>query len=121
MITKHTLLNGDDECNHQKNGSDPEFTPREEAEMHSAKIFKQMRKDLNAEKNKKLQENVDSVAMYIFPCIFIIFNSIYWPYYLFYIEYWLNDDSSSFIQITLNTNYKRAEGNKIEPIGPTAT
>ena len=36
------------------------------------------------EKSKRLQEKVDSIAMYLFPCIFLVFNSIYWPYYLFY-------------------------------------
>ena len=37
-----------------------------------------------AEKSKRLQERVDSIAMYLFPCIFLAFNLIYWPYYLFY-------------------------------------
>ena len=87
QVTKHTILDGEDGNNLKKNGGTAEFSLREEAEIQNGKMMKQMKKDLKAERNKKLQENVDSVAMYLFPCIFLVFNSIYWPYYLFYIEY----------------------------------
>ena len=43
-----------------------------------------VRSDYQVEKSKRLQEKVDSIALYLFPCIFLLFNLIYWPYYLFY-------------------------------------
>jgi len=87
QATEQTSLNGDDENNFKKNGGGPKLSPQDESRTHNAKIIKQLKKDLKVEKNKKLQENVDSIAMYLFPCIFLVFNSIYWPYYLFFIEY----------------------------------
>ena len=87
QVTEQTSLNGEDESNFNKNGNPSISSSGEDSRLHNAKISKQLKKDLKAEKNKKLQENVDSIAMYLFPCIFLVFNSIYWPYYLFYIEY----------------------------------
>lgn len=42
-----------------------------------------LKADYKIEKSRRLQEKVDSIALYLFPCIFLLFNSIYWPYYLF--------------------------------------
>ena len=42
-----------------------------------------LKADYKIEKSKRIQEKVDSIALYLFPCIFLLFNSIYWPYYLF--------------------------------------
>ena len=56
-------------------------------QAESARLCRQIGKDIANEHSKKLQETVDSVAMYLFPCIFAIFNCIYWPYYTFII-YW---------------------------------
>ena len=42
-----------------------------------------LKADYEIEKSRRLQEKVDSIALYLFPCIFLLFNSIYWPYYLF--------------------------------------
>ena len=52
------------------------------------RVAKQLKKDMKAENHKRVQECVDRVAMYLFPCIFIIFNLCYWPYYLIFID-WL--------------------------------
>ena len=56
-------------------------------QAESARIYRQIGKDMNNEQSKKLQENVDKVAMYLFPLIFVVFNCIYWPYYTFFIYY----------------------------------
>ena len=87
QVTEQTSLNGEDESNFNTNGNPSISSTREYSRLHDTKISKQLKEDLKVEKNKKLQENVDSIAMYLFPCIFLVFNSIYWPYYLFYIEY----------------------------------
>ena len=63
------LVRGDGETTIVKNGE-------------NNRLYRQIKKDLKNEKHKQVQEMVDKVAMCLFPCIFIVFNLIYWPYYL---------------------------------------
>jgi hypothetical protein len=59
------------------------FTSRSPVrESPEQKLLRQLQKDRKNEKHKELQERVDRIAMYLFPMIFAIFNSCYWPYYL---------------------------------------
>jgi hypothetical protein len=51
-------------------------------ESPEQKLLRQLMKDRKNEQHKVLQERVDTVAMYLFPMIFAIFNACYWPYYL---------------------------------------
>ena len=38
------------------------------------------------EKSRRLQEKVDRIALLLFPLIFLVFNLIYWPYYLQHVQ-----------------------------------
>ena len=84
---KQCLVKGDGETSLVKNGRQEEQNSRgNRPDLQSARLYRQIKKDVKNEKNKQLQELVDKVAMYLFPCIFIIFNLIYWPYYLIFIH-----------------------------------
>ena len=39
---------------------------------------------LEVENSRRLEERVDRVALLLFPLIFLVFNLVYWPYYLLY-------------------------------------
>ena len=58
-------------------------TPAEETKDLKLKI---LRRDMTVETSKRLQEKVDRTALLLFPLIFLVFNLIYWPFYLFYIQ-----------------------------------
>ena len=84
---KQCLVKGDGETSLVKNGRREEQSSHgNRPDLQSARLYRQIKKDVKNEKNKQLQELVDKVAMYLFPCIFIIFNLIYWPYYLIFIH-----------------------------------
>ena len=82
---KQCLVKGDGETSILRNGKEQALT-RKGQELQSNRLYRQIKKDMKNEKHKQLQELVDKVAMYLFPCIFIIFNLIYWPYYLIFIH-----------------------------------
>ena len=84
---KQCLVMGDGETSILKNGSREESVMSGRGQdLQSNRLYRQIKKDMKNEKHKQLQELVDKVAMYLFPCIFIIFNLIYWPYYLILIH-----------------------------------
>ena len=84
---KQCLVKGDGETSIVKNGNRDDISGRgKEQDLQSNRLYRQIKKDMKNEKHKQLQELVDKVAMYLFPCIFIIFNLIYWPYYLIFIH-----------------------------------
>lgn len=77
---KQCLVKGDGETSVLRNGGKAEapFCP----ESNNARLNRQIKRDVKNEKHKELQELVDKVALYLFPCLFMVFNLIYWPYYL---------------------------------------
>jgi len=85
---KQCLVKGDGETSIVKNGKRGEHGGGGGGgqDLQSNRLYRQIKKDMKNEKHKQLQELVDKVAMYLFPCIFIIFNLIYWPYYLIFIH-----------------------------------
>jgi len=84
---RQCLVRGDGETSLIRNGGrnldESQRCPLLPNKAESARLYRQLGKDLNNEQSKKLQEKVDKVAMYLFPCIFAVFNCIYWPYYTF--------------------------------------
>ena len=45
-------------------------------------IIKEIQKNMKLELDKQIIEKSDSVAMIIFPGAFLVFNFVYWSYYL---------------------------------------
>jgi len=88
-IGKQCLVKGDGETSVVRNGGRGEtsFT----ADSGNTRLHRQIKRDVKNEKHKELQELVDKVALYLFPCIFIVFNLIYWPYYLVLIHVFNNN------------------------------
>jgi len=82
---KQCLVKGDGETAVLRNGGRAETQFNAEATANS-RLHRQIKRDVKNEKHKELQELVDKVALYLFPCIFGVFNLIYWPYYLLLIE-----------------------------------
>ena len=78
----------------------PPATPAEETKDLKLKILKRDLKvvviyqplvlstfsTFQVETSKRLQEKVDRAALLLFPFIFLVFNLIYWPFYLLYIQ-----------------------------------
>jgi len=88
-LGKQCLVKGDGETSVVRNGGRGEtsFT----GEPVNTRLHRQIKRDVKNEKHKELQELVDKVALYLFPCIFIVFNLIYWPYYLVLIHVFNNN------------------------------
>jgi len=88
-VGKQCLVKGDGETSVVRNGGRGEtsFT----ADSGNTRLHRQIKRDVKNEKHKELQELVDKVALYLFPCIFIVFNLIYWPYYLVLIHVFNNN------------------------------
>jgi len=67
---------------HSERGQKDQSADGKGQDPQSNRLYMQFKKYVKNEKHEQLQELVDKVAMYLFPFIFIIFNLIYWPYYL---------------------------------------
>ena len=87
-LGRQCLVRGDGETSLIRNGGRLiEENPLIPQRSESARLYRQIGKDIKNEKSKKLQETVDTVALYLFPCIFVVFNCIYWPYYMIIIDW----------------------------------
>ena len=87
-LGRQCMVRGDGETAIIRNGGrQAEDNPLIPQRSESARLYRQIGKDISNEKSKKLQETVDTVALYLFPCIFVVFNCIYWPYYMFIIDW----------------------------------
>ena len=87
-LGRQCLVRGDGETSLIRNGGRlAEENPLIPQRSESARLYRQIGKDIKNEKSKKLQETVDTVALYLFPCIFVVFNCIYWPYYMIIIDW----------------------------------
>lgn len=85
---RQCLVERDGETALLNNGNKDDQPPQiNAAHAQGMRVLKQLKKDMKNERSKQVQEQVDIVAMYLFPVIFLFFNLLYWPYYLMFIEW----------------------------------
>ena len=53
-----------------------------EENIRRENIIQEIKKTMKLELDKQIIEKSDSVAMIIFPGAFLVFNFVYWSYYL---------------------------------------
>ena len=87
-LGRQCLVQGDGETSLLNNGNKDDQTNQcSEAHAKGLRVFKKLQRDIKNENSKLLQEQLDMVALYLFPVIFIVFNLFYWPYYLILIHW----------------------------------
>ena len=71
-------------CDGQTSAVKPERNGEEDHHRKEEELaaYKQMQRDVEKMRRKKLQERVDVIALCGFPLIFLCFNICYWTYYL---------------------------------------